>query len=929
MEILPGINGRCFIFTGSGSTSGRTNGCDSSPVERVSKHFVDHLALRKNFVFNKRDTGLRRQRLMRTSALRHILVFPLLAFHASAVAADAVPPQLLDGRLKIALVAQEPEIRTPTAVVVDRRGQIWALENNTHFREKNYDGPPADRLRVFGGFAPDGRATAVTTFFAGFRDGMGLAPGKDDEIVLITRSKLLRLRDTSRDGVADQEEVLVELETACDYPHNGLSGLTRGPRGDLFFSLGENFGHAYQLKSADGKVLKGGGEGGSQYRCRDDGTNLERIATGFWNTYNVAFDAAERLFAVDNDPGAGSNCRLLHIITGGDYGYRQRYGNLGHPFISWNGELPGTLPMVCNTGEGPAGLVAYEGDGLPQDYVGNLIGGSWADHVLQRFPLEPRGASFSAKAINFVEGGTDFRPSGLAIAPDGSLVVTDWVDGSYSVHGKGRIWRISQNETKPRNERDQIPVPITPGERDATALLNLAPHALLPFLKSNDPFLTSVALSTLSRKEHRDFLLAHRADEDPKVRVAVLLALRQLTEGRDASLVAQFLADEDPAVRRAALQWVGEEHLNLKDQLKSATRAPMSRATFEAYLATVQLLGGAKPNAEWRDQKTMAMIVSDRAQQPALRTLALRLLPADSPLLPTSRAIELLPDAAGDFGTELIHALAQRNDDEAQAELRRIVADQATPAVAKAEALAGLARSADAPQTHTLLIKAAEGDDIGLRGEALRSLRGTLSPAEAGRVKAAWGSQSAAAKGTRELMQQFMLATRTHDSPPAAELAEIAARPDTEGEWTQSFAMPGDPLAGRRAFFHVLGSGCFVCHQVDARGGKVGPDLSGISRNMPAAKIAEAIRFPSREIAPQFVQWSFTLKNGEEASGVNLFEDNKEAITLVNGQGERTNYRVADIKERHTSETSIMPDNLIDLMTEEEFRDIVAYLSTN
>ena len=40
-----------------------------------------------------------------------------------------------------------------------------------------------------------------------------------------------------------------------------------------------------------------------------------------------------------------------------------------------------------------------------------------------------------------------FRPVGLAVAPDGSLYFSDWVDESYNVHRKGRIWRLRPRET--------------------------------------------------------------------------------------------------------------------------------------------------------------------------------------------------------------------------------------------------------------------------------------------------------------------------------------------------------------------------------------------------------------------------------------------------------------------------------------------------
>jgi putative heme-binding domain-containing protein len=53
------------------------------------------------------------------------------------------------------------------------------------------------------------------------------------------------------------------------------------------------------------------------------------------------------------------------------------------------------------------------------------------------------GASFKSFTKAIVQGGDDFRPVGIAIAPDGSLYISDWVDKSYNVHGRGRIWRIS------------------------------------------------------------------------------------------------------------------------------------------------------------------------------------------------------------------------------------------------------------------------------------------------------------------------------------------------------------------------------------------------------------------------------------------------------------------------------------------------------
>ena len=75
---------------------------------------------------------------------------------------------------------------------------------------------------------------------------------------------------------------------------------------------------------------------------------------------------------------------------------------------------------------------------------------AWADHRVERYALKPKGASFTAERKPFVQGGKDFRPSGLAVAPDGSLFVSDWVSQSYELHGKGAIWHVRWKDAKPK-----------------------------------------------------------------------------------------------------------------------------------------------------------------------------------------------------------------------------------------------------------------------------------------------------------------------------------------------------------------------------------------------------------------------------------------------------------------------------------------------
>ena len=401
--------------------------------------------------------------------MRIVLLSLAVAFSSAALATADDLPRSRDPRLKIELFAEHPQIVTPTGIDVDHAGRVWAIESNTHFRPQEYKGHPTDRLLVLSDTNGDGRADKIVTFADGFTHAMSVAvrplwftdvpqgqakpkataTASGLSVYLATRREIVLLHDDDGDLKVDRKTPIARLDSKGAYPHNAINGLAFHPRGWLYFGMGENLGAAYKLIGSDGTTLSGGGEGGNMFRCRPDGSKLERIATGFWNPHASCFDAFGRLFSVDNDPDSRPPCRLLHVIPGGDYGYRYRNGRRGlHPFTSWNGEIPGTLPMVAGTGEAPGGIVAYESDGLPEEYLGNLLVTSWGDHRIDRFRLKPKGASFTSLAEPLIVGGENFRPVGLACAPDGSLYCTDWMLRDYNLHGHGRVWKISS--TKPR-----------------------------------------------------------------------------------------------------------------------------------------------------------------------------------------------------------------------------------------------------------------------------------------------------------------------------------------------------------------------------------------------------------------------------------------------------------------------------------------------
>ena len=136
-----------------------------------------------------------------------------------------------------------------------------------------------------------------------------------------------------------------------------------------------------------------------------------------------------------------------------------------------------------------------------------------------------------------------------------------------------------------------------------------------------------------------------------------------------------------------------------------------------------------------------------------------------------------------------------------------------------------------------------------------------------------------------------MLALKTNTSPAVEghrkALTDFAgSRPNSADEWQKYLAGRGDPAVGERVFFSAAGPRCYACHQIDGRGGKVGPDLSTIGAALISReRLVESILDPSKEIAPAFVTWNVTTRDGKVHTGVIVDEGPNSTVTLADANG--------------------------------------------
>ncbi|WP_372717513.1 PVC-type heme-binding CxxCH protein [Novipirellula sp.] len=798
-------------------------------------------------------------------------------------------PRVLDSNWQLTQIASEPDLVTPTGCCLDDHGRLLAIECHTHFPPDDYDGPKTDRIYRFDDSDGDGVLDRQRLFHEGGVATMNIVNLGEGWFAVSTRSELVKLRDSDDDGIADQHVVLLTHKTSANYPHNGLGGLTLGPDGWLYVGQGENFGEPYQLIGSDGSKQVGGGEGGNVFRCKTDGTRVERVATGFWNPFGLCFDSANRLWAAGNDPDSMPPNRLMHIVPGGDYGFQFRFGRAGiHPLQSWNGEFPGTLPMMAGTGEAACAVIQLDS---------HLWVTSWGDNRIERYSLDPKGASWTSKTEVVVQGDENFRPVAMAIAKDGSLYFTDWVDRSYPVHGKGRLWRLSRVADAPI-ETNSLPG-FTVAEKEASQLAESETTTLdgrLSALQSDDPFIRQAAITGLVGHDQLT-ALGQKALPHAQQRVGQMLAWRwkELCDPasvpattREALITAGLEADSD-AVVLTALRWAAERMC--KEQLPAITallkQDRLSPPVFSATIATIAYLETGGASGKSRDpaiEKRLIEFAGDTTRSARLRGLALQRLPSDA-TSPSDQELGGYVDGktGRELSLEVVRLLVARGTDHSFDELANIAANEMVDEQTRADAIAGLSPKA---ASYAAII-----NRLSLPKQP------AILRAEAKRVRNTNVRRDNAARPSRE---------------------NIAG-------WMQLVGHSQQVDAGRRVFFR---RGCSNCHMHSGRGTNTGPDLTRVAGQMTRPRMLESILNPSKEVGPLYVPWNVLTSDGHVLTGLKMDRPGaKNRLRLQGADGNIFEVPREQIEQLQPSEKSIMPVGLEDSMTLDELADLIAFLS--
>jgi quinoprotein glucose dehydrogenase len=307
----------------------------------------------------------------------------------------------------------------------------------------------------------NGHANQAELFIRGFNDEITDVAGAvlyhEGDVFFGVSPDMWRIRDTNGDGYGDLKESISHgYGVNLGFAGHGMSGLTLGPDGRIYWSIGDV---GMSVTDADGQTWHYPREG-VIVRSEPDGSNFEVVASGLRNTHEFVFDKYGNLITVDNDGDhAGEFERLIYIVDGSDSGWRLnwQFGKYSDPKNNeynvlmdesyfkprFEDQAAHLLPPLSRYHSGPAGM-AYN--------PGTALNGQWNDHffvasfvgsatrsAIYAFTLKPNGASFELDSDKLVMQG--LLATGLDFGPDGALYFADWIEG-WVPNQEGRIWKL-------------------------------------------------------------------------------------------------------------------------------------------------------------------------------------------------------------------------------------------------------------------------------------------------------------------------------------------------------------------------------------------------------------------------------------------------------------------------------------------------------
>ncbi len=333
---------------------------------------------------------------------------------------------------------------------LDEPREIRTAPNGDFFVAESGKG----EIKIFRGITPDGKPKESSVYATGLKQNFGIAffpPGNNPKwIYAANTGSVVRFPYTNGDlkAAGNAETIIEELPAGGGHWTRDLAFTPDGKT--LFVSVGSRSNvddpDTHPAEQHRANIL--------QYT--PEGKFIGVYASGIRNPVGIGInpETQELWCSVNERDALGDNLvpdYVTHVQPGAFYGWPWYYMGSNqdprhegaHPELKGKVTVPDVLLQPHNAS---LELTFYTGAQFPKEYQGDLFAaehGSWNKSVrtgyeVIRVPLKnghARGV-YEDFVTGFVtdDGQVWGRPVGVAVAPDGSLMVTD--DGSKS------IWRV-------------------------------------------------------------------------------------------------------------------------------------------------------------------------------------------------------------------------------------------------------------------------------------------------------------------------------------------------------------------------------------------------------------------------------------------------------------------------------------------------------
>lgn len=153
-------------------------------------------------------------------------------------------------------------------------------------------------------------------------------------------------------------------------------------------------------------------------------------------------------------------------------------------------------------------------------------------------------------------------------------------------------------------------------------------------------------------------------------------------------------------------------------------------------------------------------------------------------------------------------------------------------------------------------------------------------------------------------------------------------RPQTSAELRQRMSQlgqllttaTGDPAPGKPLFQ----TSCGTCHRLHGEGNQIGPDLTPYPRHDLAYLLLHIVD-PSAVIRPPYQAVTVATEDGRILTGL-IAETTPTSLTILDAKNQRIQLGRDEIEQSTDLPTSLMPTGLVDMLDDEQIRNLFAYL---